>query len=297
MNYQLLYYFHTLAKNLSFTIAAQKLGIKQPTLSQQIKILEGQVNQQLFYRNNKRVKLSSSGEYLYKQTSAIENILNDTFETLNELNRDENIFRIGVLNGELSDLLSDVCVRFHKKFPLIKIKFLSTDRIQEYIDKRKIDIGFTYNRIPDIHQSKYIGKENFKLISPSNYRLPNNIDIKELINYPMILMTNDYLCRQLVNEEFNKKKIRIMPNLEVSSLEILLKMVKNELGLSIVSETFTNIMDLEDIKISSIDNINLSRKIYMYHSESFNNDSIAQSFFEMTIDELKKLRVAVNDII
>jgi len=295
MNYQLLYYFHTLAYHLNFTVAAKKLGIKQPTLSQQIKILEKQLDVQLFFRNNRKVTLTISGQYLFKQTKSIEHILNETFENIRDLEIDNNTLRVGALHGELSELLSDVFVKFYKKYPSIKIKFLSTDNIQEYINKGKIDIGFTYNSISDTHQSKFITQEKFYLISPEKYILNQKIELEEINNYPVILMTKDYLCRQLVEEEMKKYKKMIMPVLEVSSLDILYKMVRNELGISIVSETFLSLVDLEGINISNINNINLKREIYMYHTSQFSQNSIAQSFYNMTLDELKKLRIIVDD--
>ncbi|WP_454191038.1 LysR family transcriptional regulator [Paenibacillus sp. Marseille-Q7038] len=291
MNYQLFYYFHVLANHLNFTIAANKLGIKQPTLSQQIKKLEEQLDVQLFHRNNRKVTLTISGQYLFEQTKSIQSIFNDTFENLKNLEIDDNTLRVGALHGELSELLSDVFVKFHKEFPSIHIKFLSIDNIQEHIDKGKIDIGFTYNGVSDSHQSEFIIQEKFYLISPEKYNVTDHVELDDLNNYPVILMTEDYLCRQLVEEEMKKHKKRIIPTLEVSSLDILYKMVRNELGISIVSGTSLSLVDLEGINISNINNLTITREVYMYHNSQFRKNAIAQSFYKMTMDEFKKLRI------
>lgn len=65
MSYKRLYYFFVLAGELNYSEAAKKAGIKQPTLSQQISILEEELNIRLFYRNSKKVMLTTSGEVLF----------------------------------------------------------------------------------------------------------------------------------------------------------------------------------------------------------------------------------------
>lgn len=61
MSYKRLYYFYILAQQLNYSEASKKIGIKQPTLSQQINLLENEMNVRLFYRNSKKVMLTTAG--------------------------------------------------------------------------------------------------------------------------------------------------------------------------------------------------------------------------------------------
>ena len=54
-------YFVAVAEAGSITKAAQRLGIQQPPLGQQIRLLETELNVQLFERAPKRVMLSNAG--------------------------------------------------------------------------------------------------------------------------------------------------------------------------------------------------------------------------------------------
>lgn len=59
-----LHYFMAVCEELHFTRAAEGLGISQPTLSQQIKVLEGEIGMPLFDRIGKKIALTEAGSLL-----------------------------------------------------------------------------------------------------------------------------------------------------------------------------------------------------------------------------------------
>lgn len=71
MNIQQIQYFLTVSRSLNFTNAAAELEISQATLSRQISAMESELNLLLFFRNNRNVKLTPSGEYLYQEFSKL----------------------------------------------------------------------------------------------------------------------------------------------------------------------------------------------------------------------------------
>ena len=73
-------YFATLAQELHFGRAAEKLHISQPPLSTQIRDLESELGVSLFERSKRQVKLTEAGKVFLKSTRVILTDLNKAVE-------------------------------------------------------------------------------------------------------------------------------------------------------------------------------------------------------------------------
>ena len=71
MDLRTLQYFVTVAEELNITRAAEKLHMSQPPLSAQIKSLERELDTELFIRGKRRLKLTESGQLLYRRAKEI----------------------------------------------------------------------------------------------------------------------------------------------------------------------------------------------------------------------------------
>ncbi len=71
LNYNHLYYFHTVASEGSFANAAQRLGVTQPTISEQVKALERVLGVTLFDRQPAGLRLTEEGRVAFEHTTVM----------------------------------------------------------------------------------------------------------------------------------------------------------------------------------------------------------------------------------
>ena len=162
MELRLLRYFLTVAKEQSFTKAAEQLHITQPTLSRQMTALEDELEITLFLRTGKRTTLTDEGILLKRR--ALE-ILNLEEKTLKELKGKEDVVEgtITIGCGEFAavETLARICKTYKEKYPLVQIALhtATADTVYEMMKKGLVDIalflepvdteGLDYIRIAD----------------------------------------------------------------------------------------------------------------------------------------------------
>lgn len=107
--------FLELAKELHFTKTAEKLGIAQPLLSEQIKALEQTINVKLFNRTSRQVELTLAGEIFRDRAQLIIEGMKDSISAARAAERGEqNRLRIGYTDEYSSDFLPD-CIQHIKE--------------------------------------------------------------------------------------------------------------------------------------------------------------------------------------
>lgn len=122
MELRLLRYFLTVAKEQSFTKAAEQLHITQPTLSRQLAAFEEELGITLFLRNGKKISLTDEGILLKRR--ALE-ILNLEERTLEELKGKEDLIGKPLILPERMSVQSELANWFGKDFSKLQISFTS----------------------------------------------------------------------------------------------------------------------------------------------------------------------------
>ena len=82
MNIKQLQYFVTIVENGTITAAAKKLGISQPPLSAQMKLLEEELGVTLMERGARQVRLTDAGRILYRRAVSIVELTDTTLKEL-----------------------------------------------------------------------------------------------------------------------------------------------------------------------------------------------------------------------
>lgn len=185
--------FHTVAKRLNFTKAAEALYISQPAVSKHIQEIEQHYKTKLFERNGSKVKLTKAGNILLAAADEIFGIYRKLNFELNTLNHQKSgELRIGASTTAAQYILPPVLAAFHKEYPeiIVTMKIGNTEDIEQALEEQHIDFGITEGKSKN-KSLKYIDFIEDELVLTANYDHPfarrEFIQPEELLTVPILL--------------------------------------------------------------------------------------------------------------
>lgn len=170
-NYQLRY-FLAVVETGSFTKAAKRVFVTQPTLSAGIKKLELDLGSKLFDRTSRRVFLTESGTRFVPHAKSILYQLNLAEADIKSTGR-SHLLRLGVLMTIPSSIVANILSAFNREISgLVTELFDGTEQeIQNRLDEGKIDIALTIIR-PTLKQEKIpLYKEGYSIALADHHPL------------------------------------------------------------------------------------------------------------------------------
>ncbi|MEW6737773.1 MAG: LysR substrate-binding domain-containing protein [Acidobacteriota bacterium] len=249
MELRLLKYFVTVAQELHFGRAAERLHISQPPLSQQIQQLENELGVELFMRTKRRVELTEPGRYFLAQAKAI---LAQTEQAMSQVRRvargEIGQLKMGLVgSATYQDIIPAALRIFRQRYPEVAVTLFEMTSVQQLqaLYARQLDIGFLR---PSSQEKRLVFdsviKEPLLVALSSNHPLASKreIKLKELATYPFIMVMRERgqgyydqiikLCRQA---GFTPNVIQ-----EAMELQTEITLISAGFGLSIVPASASN---------------------------------------------------------
>lgn len=130
INYELYKVFYYVAKTLSFSEASKQLFISQSAVSQSVKALEKKLDQTLFIRSTKKVRLTPEGEILFRHVEPAMTLIQKGEAQLLDTENGSGQIRIGASDTICRYFLIPYLEKFHKAFPRAHIKVTNATSIR-----------------------------------------------------------------------------------------------------------------------------------------------------------------------
>ena len=150
MDIRVLKYFLAVAREQSFSTAAERLFLSQPTLSRQLKELEDELGKTLLVRSNKGVTLTEEGIILRKRAEEIIDLMDKTEQEVRQSNDSvSGTVYIGAGETYAIKLIADTAHHLKADYPGIHYSFFSgngTD-VMEKLDRGLMDFGLIFGNI------------------------------------------------------------------------------------------------------------------------------------------------------
>ncbi|MGN0422520.1 MAG: selenium metabolism-associated LysR family transcriptional regulator [Lachnospiraceae bacterium] len=251
MNLKQLEAFVQVAEGGSFSKAAKKLYLTQPTISAHVAALEKELNVRLFVRNTKEVSLSEDGKDLYKyarQMVDLEKKIDERFGTREEGGK--HCITIAASTIPAQYLLPKVLMRFNEKYPEEQLKIMETDsaKVVTQIVEHMADVGFTGTVLEKKH-CKYMPfyKDELVIITPNTekyQKLKDHMtdDISWLLEEHVILREEGSGTRKEAEKQLKQAGVDLSDLDIIASIEnqeTIKKSVRQGMGISILSKLAT----------------------------------------------------------
>jgi DNA-binding transcriptional LysR family regulator len=186
-------YFSTVATELHFGRAAEKLHIAQPPLSKQIQDLEAELGFELFTRTKRSVVITPAGKEFLIEVDRIFQQLDRAIDIGRKTSRGElGQISIGFVGSATYNILPVMLQQFRDRYPNVRIELheLTTDRQLVWLREGRIDLGLI--RPPIVEKdliSQVIFQESLVIALPISHTLASvdAIDLKLLATEPFIL--------------------------------------------------------------------------------------------------------------
>jgi DNA-binding transcriptional LysR family regulator len=271
-----LLYFKTVAEELHFTKASEKLFIAQPPLSRQIRELEEELGVKLFERNNKRVSLTEAGKYFKEEVEGIFKKLEEAKNRVKQIDQNENgELKIGYISSVYQTDLSDVLKEMKTVFPFVKSSLFEAPTVKQVddLEKGNLDVGIL--RAPvnsDKLKVQTLFLDPFVVITPRSIAPFNNIaELVELIrDMPFIFFNKSYAPTYYSKLIEICERLGIKPDIqhEVNNVHSILQLVEAGLGVSLLPKSLEKQYRKLDVLFIPLPDIPINTEIVLAYKES-----------------------------
>jgi DNA-binding transcriptional LysR family regulator len=255
--------FHTVARVMSFTKAAEILHMTQPAVTFQIKQLEDFFNTRLFDRTHNKITLTEAGRTVYDYAEQILELYAKMSNDVKELTGDvSGALVIGASTTIAEYMLPRLLGAFKQSHPdvTLRLQVGNTDTIVSMVENNMLDLGIVeapvYNKNLEVKACRL---DEMVVIVPPDHPLAKfeSIRPEQLTKYPFILREEGSGSRAVIDEYMKGSGMNFIDFnivMELGSPESLKMAVEGGVGVAITSRTTLG----KELKLESLVAISLN---------------------------------------
>lgn len=237
-------YFIAVSETESFSRGAERCGITQPSLSQQILKLESELGQRLFDRLGRNVQMTPSGRILLPRAQRILAEVNSASNAVKQdVEQGKGSLTIGAIPTIAPFLLPEALSELRKRFPdsELHIREDTTDNLVRMLVRAEIDCAIMSPPVEESHlkQENLFSEDLFALL-PKKHPLASigELKVNMLDGLDAIVLQPMHCLSAQVDAFCNEASVSRNVSCTTSQLSTLYNLVALGMGLSLVPEMF-----------------------------------------------------------
>ena len=293
--------FYTVAKQLSFTKAAELLYMTQPAVTFQIKQLEEHFNTRLFERSHSKITLTPAGEVAMEYAERILNLSSEMDTRLGEMTGQiSGTLLVGASTTIAEYMLPRLLGDFKAQYPNVHARLMvaNSEAIEAKIADHTLDVGLI--EAPSHHPqltSHACCEDELVAICSAKHPVAQYTSITpvQLAELPYVSRESGSGTREVMDDYFRKNGVQpedLHIVMELGSPEAIKGAVEAGLGIAIVSRATIQ----KEIKLGDLIAIplepRLNRPLSMVNAKEKFRSRLLQTFLEFVINALKQSKPA-----
>lgn len=228
-------YLIAVAEHASFTRAAEELRISQPTLSQQIKQLEGTIGVQLLDRTGRGgIRLTDAGEtYVHHARRALRDLAAAERAVHDVADLSRGHLRLAVTPTFTAYLVGPLAAELHARHPgiTLDVKDMAQDRIEAGLLADELDLGIAFDgpHLPGITAAPLYA-ETLSLVTAARHAAGPHphppLSVSGLADRQLALLSGDFATRGHIDAYLSDHRVRPRIAVEANSVQSLTEIVR-----------------------------------------------------------------------
>ena len=249
MDIRTLRYFVEVVRQQSFTRAAEKLFVTQPTISKMLKNLEDELNCTLLIRDGRRLLLTDTGRVVFERGQAILGEFHQLESELSDINHlHKGVLRLGI-PPMVGMLMAEPISRFRQRYAGVELKISEFGglTVQQAVRNGELDLAMTALPVDEASGLTTLSLFSHPLcvLTPrtAQWEGISSLSPEALAAHPLVIYNEDFALSQQLMRLFTQHEVKPRIAVRSGQWDFLAAMVQAGIGVAILPEPICQRLD------------------------------------------------------
>jgi len=236
VNLQHLRTFIRIAELGSLSKASDRMGIAQPALSRQMKLLQEEVGVPLFERHHAGMRLTPAGDELLQRLPGLMRQLDQVYADVRSLagsTRGQVVF--GIVPTVSYVLAGRLAARVAADLPEVSLRIVESysGHLVDWLQRGEIDVAVVYGPVSRLHMRvEELLLEDLAVVGPpdSELKAGTPVSMDTFAALPLVLPSRPHGLRMVVEAAAHRARVKLEVRFEADSFRVLVDLVEQGLG-------------------------------------------------------------------
>lgn len=281
----------------SFSLAARRLHISQPSVTSRVQRLESLLKTKLLVRTTRHVEPTNEGKRLQERA---EITLRGLRDLLQEFQADAQAARLRVTIAStpmISAMMLPTMIHdFGVRYPDIEIHLrdLQYEDVIQKVESADVDFAVVAfdNDSKKLHFEP-LSEEDILLIVPQGHPLAHagKVSLSQLAEVPLVMLSRYSMLRDKLASELRQRNLAMQPTREVINLSTLLGLVDAGLGATVLPRSMAQRYAVDTRCTLEIEDIHLTRSFGILRNRNVEPTPAVDSFIKFLQDNFESIVV------